>query len=572
MSEEEMGRDSAAMVRALMQAALVVGEHLSRLSAEQRHRAAAAVGQNRAVLQARIDGEQRAAEAFLAVAATDSWWESASRDAIAEAWCTAVAWREHSRKAAEAEAKLRSKIKDRYGVDPADPSLSGMATTVPITEQMLAQAAWRRHRVRDNDAALDAVDLATIREGLDREALYSFVVLHEQATAELNRLSSMNEDGAPVDAETTKRLGEQHQALAAAENAMRGLGPVGQDWLRHFDDDRDMAYASVLVSPDPTERAKMWDIAGRLASVRAEWVEAGHIGGDNETVAALHEEMPAVGESGQRWLASHRTALTAGTAERDRSLTWLRGNPAVEKEALARLEASLTLAALGTNIASDQADLVDQAKHAYQWFLDNDHRQLDRFNRDMKKAAGDLEKLAGVYRSWIDEWQNAQQQQVAGTTSTDGISRATTARTGSRSRSQRSAKSARNLDPAQMEFTDTEVRHARAWFQIEDPEQLRKWDWKIGNMRDTEYGTRSVHAEMVHRWRRGAYDTPERRAALADQLDNAGVGAQAKTARLAADICNAHPASEAARATATPPAPTAPMPDFGAARDFELGG
>lgn len=138
----------------------------------------------------------------------------------------------------------------------------------------------------------------SIREGLDREALYAFVVLHEQATAELNLLSNLTDPDRPVDAEMAKLLGDQHQALAASENALCGLGPVGQEWLRRFEDDRDMAYATVLASADPVERAKMWDIAGRLAAVRAEWVEAGHIGGEDERVVALHQEMAGVGEAG----------------------------------------------------------------------------------------------------------------------------------------------------------------------------------------------------------------------------------------------------------------------------------
>lgn len=567
MSEqEEMNRDSAAMLRALMQAALVVGEHLQRVHAERQRQAARAVGQQRAVLQARFDGEQRAAEAFLAVASSDTWWESADRAAIAEAWCTAVAWRELSPKAAAAEQSLREKIQRRYGLDPAEASFSGMATTVPLTEEMLAKAAWRRHRVRDNDAALNAVDLVSIREGLDREALYAFVVLHEQATAELNRLSNLTDPDRPVDADMARLLGDQHQALAASENALRGLGPVGQEWLRRFDDDRDMAYASVLASADPVERAKMWDIAGRLAAVRAEWVEAGHIGGEDERVAALHQEMAAVGEAGERWLAAHHNSLTRGTADRDRSLTWLRGNPAIEKEGLAQLEASLAMATFATPLASEAADLADQAKQAYEWFLDNDPQAVNRFNRDMAKSENDPEKLAGVYRLWVDKWNDARgQQKAASEPSSRGSARSTAGRPKPRA--------GRNFDPEQMKFSDAELDHARAYFAASDPEQVRKWNWKISNMGEDDYAVHSVHAEMVHRWRKEAHDTPERRAATAQNLDDAGVPERAKAARMAADVSNAKPASEAVRSTIPTTAPTAPpSPDLGAAKDFDLGG
>lgn len=133
---------------------------------------------------------------------------------------------------------------------------------------------------------------------------------------------------------------------------------------------------------------------------------------------------------------------------------------------MAQLEASLTMATFATPLASEAADLADQAKQAYEWFLDNDPLTVNRFNRDMAKAENDPEKLAEVYRSWVGKWNDARSQQKA-TTNDSPQGRSTRASAG-----KPKPKSGRNFDPAQMKFSDAELDHARAYFAASDPEQM----------------------------------------------------------------------------------------------------
>lgn len=505
---DELGRETGAMARAMMQAAMMIGQHLARRNADRARRAIDPRTRDREQLTRRLGAERRVAESFLALATTDQWWKNASRASIADAWCTAVAWRYQSPKAAEAAGKLRQRITDKYGFDPDTRTpMTGMAHTVPLTEQTLAEAAWRHHRNRRDDReALNAVDMAAIRDELDREALYAFVVQHEQATSELNRLSTAAEDGDTSAEEISDELATQHETLIAAENAIRGLGRTGEEWLRQFDDDRDRAYASVLIAPEPAQQARMWEIGRRLAAARASQVEAGQMGTDNDIVLGLHAEMAAVGEPGERWLASHRISLASGDAHAERSLTWLLANESVEKEALAHLEATVhgTEPTTSTEPATEPTDTASARA------------------RGTGRARGP---------------QNA------------------------------------SIDPAKAKFTDKELAAAQAYFDKKDPEQMRKWTWKLGNLADTDYGRVSVFNEMVTRWRKETYDTPARRHAFAEQLAEAGIDEQAKKVRLATDITNAHPATESTRAPAAPAERPAPQRGIGReARDFDLGG
>ncbi|MFF2088595.1 hypothetical protein ACFVVM_32830 [Nocardia sp. NPDC058176] len=572
--QEEMSRDTGALVRAALQASLFLGEHMARMIEAKRQTSLAQRTELQKQTAARLAADQRAAESFLKLTTTDAWWNTAGRPAIADAWFTAVSWQDQSEVAREAMENLAERIRNQYGIDPSSHILTtGIGETVPLTEQMLAEAAWRQQRrQRDDSTTLGALELAAIREGLDREALYTFVVLHEQASTELNRLANAAEDGSfPLDKQQ-ESIAEQQTALAAAENALHGLGRIGEQWLREFDRDQDGAYARVLVAESAEDRAKMWDIGRRLAAVRANNAEVGDIGTDNDQILALHAEMAAVGDAGVRWLASHRTSITSADPEFDRSLAWMVANPQVEQAGLDRMRDQLTSAMIGAENTDGArpADpgLVAQMRQAFHWYRDNDQEKANAIRRHMthlKDTKAPVEERETLYQRWISQWKtDTSKQKTAG--------KAPKTERGPK-REQRPK--GPSLNPAEARYSDAELRAAMDYYRKHDPEQMRKWLWKMDNMppEKTKFGRISVENEMVERWRRDAHDTPERRAILEEQLEAANVPEDAKRARMAADAASAHPPRESTRPDVTvPPTVVPPTPSVGInPQDFDLG-
>ncbi|WP_216898394.1 hypothetical protein [Nocardia alni] len=281
MTDDEIGRETAAALRTTLQVAGLLAEHWSRTreararEATARHHAAARHTERR------LQAERRTVETYLRATRTREWWATATRAHITEAWCTARQWETHSTLAADTLRRLDGQIRERYGID--------LTHTVPATapadptaiSHLLDRAAWRHATHTDNPDTT----IHDHTEHLAAQALYALVAKHSNAT-------------------TAYRETGNHAAFTnagIAEAGLNALGEPGAAWLREFDRDPHLAYARVLIAPDTPTRLALHDSAQRLHQL------------DNEThhddtqraehLAALDQ----LGEPGRLWLDTWRT-------------------------------------------------------------------------------------------------------------------------------------------------------------------------------------------------------------------------------------------------------------------------
>lgn len=102
-----------------------VGEQLARIHEEHLATARAQSEQAGREYAARLHAERDAARAQLAPVHRDEWWAGADVNAIGAAYTTAKAWEDRDAEAARASYRIRTELRDRYGVDvdaPGDPA------------------------------------------------------------------------------------------------------------------------------------------------------------------------------------------------------------------------------------------------------------------------------------------------------------------------------------------------------------------------------------------------------------------------------------------------------------------
>lgn len=94
-----------------------VGEQLARIHEEHLATAHAQSEHAGREYAARLHAERDAARAQLAPVHRDEWWVGADVKAIGAAYTTAKAWEDRDAEAARASYRIRSELRDRYGVD-----------------------------------------------------------------------------------------------------------------------------------------------------------------------------------------------------------------------------------------------------------------------------------------------------------------------------------------------------------------------------------------------------------------------------------------------------------------------
>lgn len=120
MVDESDGIEEAieGQMRLLVTAAAQAGERLARMREDALRRAQATSEREARELQSRLAAEQRAVRADLAGIQRADWWESATPERIAQAYESAVAWRDEEPEAARAEARIIDELRTRHGITP----------------------------------------------------------------------------------------------------------------------------------------------------------------------------------------------------------------------------------------------------------------------------------------------------------------------------------------------------------------------------------------------------------------------------------------------------------------------
>ncbi|MFZ2175942.1 MAG: hypothetical protein WAW17_18270 [Rhodococcus sp. (in: high G+C Gram-positive bacteria)] len=150
------------LFRVGMQAASRIAEKNAR-NREQRMREAQAHSEQAArEFRERLGAEQRAAEAQLQPAFTESWWQQATPDHIAATYEHAEAWKDHSPIATQVADRIRYEVHTRYGID--------VTNDPKAVAQLRAQAENKKGIGEDEarSAGEDRVTAATMMNEADR--------------------------------------------------------------------------------------------------------------------------------------------------------------------------------------------------------------------------------------------------------------------------------------------------------------------------------------------------------------------------------------------------------------------
>lgn len=120
MVDESDGIEEAieGQTRLLVTAAAQAGDRLARMREDALRRAQATSEREARELQSRLAAEQRAVRADLAGVQRADWWEKATPQRIAQAYESAVAWRDEEPEAARAEARIVDELRTRHGITP----------------------------------------------------------------------------------------------------------------------------------------------------------------------------------------------------------------------------------------------------------------------------------------------------------------------------------------------------------------------------------------------------------------------------------------------------------------------
>lgn len=120
MVDETDGIEEAieGQMRLLVTAAAQAGDRLARMREDALRRAQATSEREARELQSRFAAEQRTVRADLSAVQRSDWWEKATPERIAQAYESAVAWREEEPEAARAEGRIVDELRTRHGITP----------------------------------------------------------------------------------------------------------------------------------------------------------------------------------------------------------------------------------------------------------------------------------------------------------------------------------------------------------------------------------------------------------------------------------------------------------------------
>lgn len=120
MVDESDGIEEAieGQMRLVVTAAAQAGDRLARMREDALRRAQATSEREARELQSRLAAEQRAVRADLAGVQRADWWEKATPERIAQAYESAVAWRDEEPEATRAEERIVDELRTRHGITP----------------------------------------------------------------------------------------------------------------------------------------------------------------------------------------------------------------------------------------------------------------------------------------------------------------------------------------------------------------------------------------------------------------------------------------------------------------------
>jgi hypothetical protein len=191
----DIGRESGAVLRTMLQVALQVSEQLTRRREQRLRDATAASERQRHALEGRLRAEQQSAETALRSVHRDRWWTTAQPERIAEQMRLAHTWKDRSPVAADAAEVIEEQLRTRYAITIGRENLDMAAVSAAVQRDISI------HQRREAAAAQYTTD--------------GFTVMEEQP---------------------------------------RGPGFVASDFLRQFDAD-DQAVTEDLVRRDPSKWA-----------------------------------------------------------------------------------------------------------------------------------------------------------------------------------------------------------------------------------------------------------------------------------------------------------------------------
>ncbi|NEK96580.1 hypothetical protein GCU67_20775 [Modestobacter muralis] len=142
-------------------AAALVGQRIAEARAEAARQAAEADAQQARQMGTRLTAERNAARAQYGVVDRDDWWRTAGASDVADVWQTAQSWRDLDPEANRALDRIRTQVRDRYGVDLDDGGeVDRDALERAVTERQAA-AVERRRAQQAGETLEAAVALAT---------------------------------------------------------------------------------------------------------------------------------------------------------------------------------------------------------------------------------------------------------------------------------------------------------------------------------------------------------------------------------------------------------------------------
>ncbi|WP_422117703.1 hypothetical protein [Brachybacterium sp. UNK5269] len=302
MVDESDGIEEAieGQTRLLITAAAQAGDRIARMREDALRRAQATSEREARELQSRLAAEQRAVCADLSGVQRADWWENASPERIAQAYESAVAWRDEEPEAARAEQRIADELRTRHGISPdqlrAQVSAERgepMPARYVLTESY-EDAKTTRHVSRDDALALidrtpRAGDLTPTRRqqfedmrgwiGKDRDVDLAIAAKFPQIMTK-EQMAAVRRSEAQHQQEAEQRDRAEMAALMAEATAEEGRA---QDRREDRPDRPALAEEHEQRAEGAREEAgAKYDSAERRATTAADLETQGH---DHETVA-----------------------------------------------------------------------------------------------------------------------------------------------------------------------------------------------------------------------------------------------------------------------------------------------
>jgi colicin import membrane protein len=149
-------------LRIALTVASQIGERLARVREQLAREREATSAQQARELENRFEAERFTARAHLAPVRDASWWATADAQDIGDMHRTATEWRGHDTAARQAAERIRSEVRERYGVDVEDPGgdQAGVADQIAQAEHERAEDRERKRQAKDAATAQRLLDQA----------------------------------------------------------------------------------------------------------------------------------------------------------------------------------------------------------------------------------------------------------------------------------------------------------------------------------------------------------------------------------------------------------------------------